>query len=77
MAAPEVQSFLNYLAVDREVSASTQTIALNAIVFLYESVLEKPLGHMQGLKRVQRRQRLPVVLTVDEVKATFQVMNGT
>lgn len=77
MAAPEVQSFLNYLAVERQVSASTQTIALNAIVFLYEAVLEKPLGHMQGLKRVQRRQRLPVVLTVDEVKATFQAMNGT
>lgn len=81
MAAPEVQSFLNYLAVERQVSASTQTIASNAIVFLYEAVLEKPLGHMQGLKRVQRRQRLPVVLTViltvDEVKATFMAMNGT
>lgn len=77
MAAPEVQSFLNYLAVERQVSASTQTIALNALVFLYEAVLEKPLGQMQGLNRVQRRQRLPVVLTMDEVKATFQAMHGT
>lgn len=77
MGVTEVQSFLNHLATERQVSASTQTIALNAIVFLYEAVLEKPLGHMQGLKRVQRRQRLPVVLSVHEVKAALGQMRGT
>lgn len=77
MGAHEVELFLNYLARDRQVSASTQTIALNAIVFLYNDVLEKPLGLMTGLKRVQRQHRVPVVLTADEVKATFEVMSGT
>lgn len=77
MAASEVQAFLNHLAIERQVSASTQTISLNAIVFLYEAVLEKPLGHMQGLKRVQHRHRLPVVLTTDEVKMIFNMMDGT
>ncbi|HYN53634.1 MAG TPA: phage integrase N-terminal SAM-like domain-containing protein [Methylotenera sp.] len=77
MGVSEVELFLNHLARDRQVSASTQTIALNAIVFLYSDVLEKPLGHMAGLKRVQRQHRLPVVLSVEEVKATLELMSGT
>lgn len=76
MGTVEVQSFLNHLATVRHVSASTQTQALNAIVFLYDSVLEKPLGHMQGLKRVQQRHRLPVVLSREEVKACLSHMAG-
>jgi integron integrase len=77
MGISEVELFLNHLARDRQVSASTQTIALNAIVFLYTDVLEKPLGHITGLKRVQRQHRLPVVLTVEEVKGIFEKMSGT
>ena len=57
MGPAEVEAFLNDLAVKRRVSASTQLQALNAIVFLYESVLSRPLGQMAGLKRVQRRHR--------------------
>ena len=43
MGAPEVQAFLNYLAVDQHVSASTQNQALNALVFLYKHVIKKNL----------------------------------
>lgn len=77
MGVVEVQSFLNHLASERHVSASTQSQALNAIVFLYDAVLEEPLGHLQGLKRVQHRHRLPVVLTRDEVRACLGLMTGT
>lgn len=77
MGPAEVQSFLNHLASVRLVSASTQTQALNAIVFLYDAVLEQPLGLMTGLKRVQQKHRLPVVLSVEEVKAAFSHMSGT
>ena len=78
MSAGDVEAFLNHLARDRLVSASTQSIALNAIVFLYDAVLESPLGRMAGLKRVQRRQRIPVVLSVEEVKAALdKVSNST
>lgn len=76
MGVAEVQAFLNHLASVRQVSASTQTQALNALVFLYDAVLEQPLGLMPGLKRVQQRHRLPVVLSVDEVKAVFSQMSG-
>lgn len=77
MGVLEVEGFLSHLAVDRLCSASTQTQALNAIVFLYKEVLEKPLGHMKGLNRVQQRHRVSVVLNVSEVKACFDGMSET
>ncbi|NKF22970.1 integron integrase [Solimonas marina] len=72
-----VREFLNHLAVDRRVSASTQSQALNAIVFLYRDVLETPLQDIDGLQRVQRRKLVPVVLSQDEVQKVLQAMSGT
>ena len=73
----EVTQFLNHLAVNRKVAASTQTQALNAIVFLYRDVLAAPLLEMKGLNRVQQRQRIPVVLTPEEVSRVLSHMSGT
>ncbi len=77
MGVSEVEAFLNHLAVDRYCSASTQTQALNALVFLYQDVLANPLGNMKGLQRVQQRHRVPVVLSVSEVRMIFDGMSGT
>lgn len=77
MGTSEVEAFLNHLAVDRHCSSSTQTQALNALVFLYQEVLTKPLGNMKGLQRVQQRHRVPVVLSVIEVKSILDCMSGT
>lgn len=77
MGALEVEAFLNHLAVREQVAASTQSQALNALVFLYDGVLLLPLGKMQHLKRVQQRHRIPVVLNRSEVKAVFSQMSGT
>ncbi len=77
MGPAEVESFLNHLATERHVAASTQSQALNAVVFLYGEVLGEPLGQMTNLKRVQRRIRVPVVLTTEEVRATLGQMVGT
>ena len=68
--------FLNHLAVQRNVAASTQTPALNAIVFLYRDVLVAPLGEMGGLNRVQQRKRIPVVMAASEVSAVLSQMSG-
>lgn len=73
----EVAQFLNHLAVQRKVAASTQTQALNAIVFLYRDVLVAPLSEMNGLNRVQQRKRIPVVMTANEVSAVLSQMSGT
>ncbi len=49
-----IPPFVNHLASDRHVAASTQSQALNALLFLYRDVLELEVGHLDGLKRVQR-----------------------
>lgn len=69
-------SLLEYLAVKREVSASTQNQALNELVFLYGQALGKPIGEMEEFVRVKRPQRLPEVLTRDEVEALLSRMEG-
>ncbi len=68
MGADQVNAFLSHLAVDRTVSASTQNQALAALLFLYRNVLEEPLPWIDDIVRAQRPERLPVVLTIEEVR---------
>lgn len=76
MGEPEVAGFLTHLAVQGKVAASTQNQALNALVFLYKNVLKRPLGDITGAVRAKRPERLPVVLTQDEVRRLFRHLNG-
>jgi integron integrase len=68
---------LNYLAVRRHVSASTQNQALNALVFLYQQVLERRLGELEAFARAKRPRNLPVVLSRRETTALLAQMQGT
>lgn len=77
MGEREVERFLTSLAVDSGVSASTQTQALSALVFLYTTVLGRPLGLFEGVVRARCSQRVPVVLTREEVLAILGEMCGT
>jgi integron integrase len=76
MAEAEIGQFLSSLAMDGHVSASTQNQAFNAILFLYDQVLGKKIGLIDGVVRARRPQRLPVVLTKDEVKEIINHMSG-
>lgn len=69
MGAPEIESFLTHLAVKRKVSASTQNLALCAILFLYRDVLEIELPWLDDITPAKRPKRLPVVLSREEVKS--------
>lgn len=73
----EVAAFLNYLAAERGVAPSTQVQALCALLFLYDQVLERPLGRLQRLSWARPRARLPVVLTVEEVERVLGELRGT
>ncbi|MDX6769994.1 MAG: integron integrase [Elusimicrobiota bacterium] len=73
----EVGAFLTTLAVGRHVAASTQNQALNALLFFFEHVLERKLGMMEGVVRAQRPERLPLVLSRDEVRSILERMQGT
>lgn len=73
MGEAEVEAFLTDLAVRGRVAPGTQNQALNALVYLYKHVLERPLGNISAL-RARPRDRLPVVLTVAEVKAILEAI---
>ncbi len=64
MGAPEMTAFLNHLAVQRRVSASTQNQALCALVFLYRRVLGLEMPGLEGLERARGPEHLPAVLGV-------------
>ena len=76
MGESEIGRFLSSLATDSHVSASTQNQALNALLFLYQSVLEKRVGLIEGVVRAKRPRRLPVVLTKDEVRRLLHGLSG-
>jgi integron integrase len=76
MAEPEVAAFLSHLAVERLVAPNTQAQALNALVFLYRHVLQRPLGEIPGIVRAHKKQRVPVVLTLQEVGQVLAGLEG-
>jgi len=76
MGAPEIQAFLTHLAVEKNVSASTQNQALSAILFLYREVLQKELDPILLPSTAKRPERLPTVLTRGEVLAIINQMTG-
>jgi len=73
----EVEAFLTDLAVRRRVSASTQNQAKSAILFLYKEVIDKELPWLNGIVAARVSQRLPVVLSVEEVNAALGRLRGT
>ncbi|MEO8158287.1 MAG: integron integrase [Betaproteobacteria bacterium] len=73
----EVEAFLTNLAVQRRVSASTQNQAKSAILFLYKEVINKELPWLNGVVAARVSQRLPVVLSVEEVNAALGRLRGT
>ena len=76
MGEAEVGEFLTYLAVERNVAASTENQALSAILFLYKVVLDRPLERVEDVLRAKKPQRLPVVFTREEVRAVLARMQG-
>lgn len=69
LTATDVKEFLTWLAVKREVSASTQNQAFNALLFFYRHVLQKEFGKVEGVVRAKRRPYIPVVLTREEINS--------
>jgi len=76
MGAPEIESFLNHLANERNVAASTHNQALSALLFLYGDVLGIELPWLGEIERPKRPSRLPVVLSRDEVRALLAQLDG-
>lgn len=73
----DISAFLTHLAVEKHVSASTQNQALASILFLYKVALERELEWLDDVVRAKRSQRLPTVLSRQEVAALFERLTGT
>lgn len=75
MGTAEVEQFLTHLAVHDRISASSQNQALNALLFFYTNVLDIHLGRLDAV-RARRSQRLPVVLSPEEVRRVLDQVAG-
>jgi integron integrase len=76
MGIPEIEAFLSYLAIKENVAASTQNVALSALIFLYKEVLriDQPLS--LNAFRAKRSTYLPTVLTKEETQSVIQQLTG-
>jgi integron integrase len=77
MGAKEVEQFLTWLTVEGRVSASTQGQALAGLLFLYKQLLGVDLPWLDEVVRAKRPQRLPTVLTPEEVSSVLAQLTGT
>src|SRR5690606_9169955 len=76
LGAREVEAFLTRLAMDGNVAPSTQNQALSGLLFMYREVLGIELPWMDDIRRAKRPQRLPVVLSREEVQALLDELGG-
>jgi integron integrase len=76
MGAAEIRAYLAHLAIHKNVAASTQNVALRALLFLYKNVLFIDLPYIDNIERARRPARLPVVFTQDEVNSILARMGG-
>ncbi len=73
----DIQHFLSHIAVDKQVAASTQNQALNALIFFFRYTLQKEPGNNLDAVRANPKTRLPVVLTKQEIMCIFKHLNPT
>lgn len=70
----DVKGFLSHLAVNKQVAASSQNQAFNALLFLFKNVLQKEFGKVEGVVRAKRRPYIPVVLSRPEVDRVIRLL---
>ena len=74
MGAAEIETFLNHLANERNVAASTHNQALSALLFRYGEVLGIDLPWLDDIARPKRPRRVPLVLSRDEVRTVPELL---
>lgn len=77
MGVDEIRQYLSHLATDGKVAASTQNVALCALLFLYRQVLAIDLPFIENIERANRPKRVPVVFTPQEVRRVLANLHGT
>jgi integron integrase len=76
LSSHHINQYLTYLAVKKNVAASTQNQALNAIVFMYKHLLRQDVNQIGDYIRAKRSKKIPVVLSKDEAQLVFNHLSG-
>ncbi|MDZ7660848.1 integron integrase [Thiohalophilus sp.] len=76
LSEQHIGQFLDYLVLNRNVAASTQSQALNALIFFYKQVLQREMNEKISFAHSKKPRRLPVVLTRDEVRKLMEKIDG-
>lgn len=76
MGDAEVEAFLDYLVLQRNVASGTQALVLNTLCFLYKEIIGTPLSLELKFVKSKKPQKLPVVLTREEVAQLFSKINA-
>ncbi|MBC2694386.1 MAG: tyrosine-type recombinase/integrase [Desulfobacteraceae bacterium] len=74
VSVDDVKAFLTWLAVEQDVSASSQNQAFNALLFLFRNIFKKEFGKVDGIVRAKRKPYIPVVLSREEVDLVIGFM---
>jgi len=77
LGKPEIEAFLSDMATNKNYAAATQSLAFNAIIFLYKQVLDLSVADDLSPIRSKKPVRLPVVLSQKEVVSVLSQMGGT
>lgn len=72
-----VKDFLTYLAVKKQISASTQNQAFNSLIMFFRLVLNTELGDLKNTVRARTKRKLPTVFAIEEIEALFSFLSGT
>ena len=72
----KIETFLSHLAIEKNVAPSTQNQAMNALIFLYKQVLKHELPGIIDAVRSTKKQKIPVVLSREEVAAVISIIEG-
>jgi len=75
LSMDNVKNFLSYLAVVKNVSASSQNQAFNALLFLFTHILEKEFEKVEGVVRAKKKPYIPVVLSREEIDSVFSQLS--
>lgn len=76
MGVEEIRAYLSHLATKNNVAASTQNVALSALLFLYRQVLKVNLPDIENIERASLSRRVPVVFTRGEVEQVLSRASG-
>ena len=76
MDETHIQKYLDHLTLQKDYSPSTQSVALNSVVFLYKFIVKKNIGDFSSYTKARRKNFIPVVFSKSEVEQLFTQMNG-